>query len=72
MLILDNICLKLILMYKNIFSPYTGSVCRFQPTCSTYMYEAILKYGTIRGLLLGIKRLFRCTPVKSGGFDPVP
>ncbi len=72
MVILKNILLKLILIYKNIFSPYTGSVCRFEPTCSTYMHEAVLKYGSAKGVLLGIKRLLRCTPIKSGGFDPVP
>tara|TARA_B100001750_G_C15517602_1_gene608572 strand:- start:1447 stop:1665 length:219 start_codon:yes stop_codon:yes gene_type:complete len=72
MVILKNILLKLILIYKNIFSPYTGSVCRFEPTCSTYMHEAVSKYGSAKGVFLGIKRLFRCTPIKSGGFDPVP
>ena len=59
MVILKNILLKLILIYKNIFSPYTGSVCRFEPTCSTYMHEAVSKYGSAKGVFLGIKRLFR-------------
>ena len=72
MVILKNILLKLILIYKNIFSPYTGSVCGFEPTCSTYMHEAVSKYGSSKGVFLGIKRLLRCTPIKSGGFDPVP
>ena len=72
MVILKNILLKLILIYKNIFSPYTGSVCRFEPTCSTYMHEAVSKYGSAKGVFLGIKRLLRCTPIKSGGFDPLP
>ena len=72
MVILKNILLKLILIYKNIFSPYTGSVCRFEPTCSTYMHEAVSKYGSAKGVFLGIKRLLRCTHIKSGGFDPVP
>ena len=72
MVILKNILLKLILIYKNIFSPYTGSVCRFEPTCSTYMHEAVSKYWSSKGVFLGIKRLLRCTPIKSGGFDPVP
>ena len=72
MVILKNILLKLILIYKNIFSPYTGSVCRFEPTCSTYMHEAVSKYGSAKGVFLGIKRLLRCKPIKSGGFDPVP
>ena len=72
MVILKNILLKLILIYKNIFSPYTGSVCRFEPTCSTYMHEAVSKYGSSKGVFIGIKRLLRCTPIKSGGVDPVP
>ena len=51
---------------------YKRQVCRFEPTCSTYMHEAVSKYGSAKGVFLGIKRLFRCTPIKSGGFDPVP
>lgn len=45
--------------------------CRFQPTCSQYMYEAINKYGTIRGVLLGLKRILRCHPWSKGGPDPL-
>ena len=47
------------------------SSCRFNPTCSNYTYEAVNKYGTIKGLFLGIKRIIRCHPWSKGGYDPV-
>ena len=46
--------------------------CRFYPTCSEYMAEAIMKYGALKGLGLGIWRLLRCNPFCKGGYDPVP
>lgn len=49
----------------------TESVCRFSPTCSEYTYQAIKKYGTIKGMFLGLKRVIRCHPWSKGGFDPV-
>ena len=55
MVILKNILLKLILIYKNIFSPYTGSVCRFEPTCSTYMHEAVSNMGVLKVCFLESK-----------------
>jgi putative membrane protein insertion efficiency factor len=48
------------------------SVCRFQPTCSEYMYEAIEKHGVIKGLYLGIRRILRCHPGSRPSYDPVP
>ena len=45
--------------------------CRFRPTCSVYAYQAIDRYGIIRGGLLGLKRIFKCHPLSQGGFDPV-
>ena len=49
----------------------TDSVCRFSPTCSEYTYEAIKKYGSFSGSMLGLKRIVRCHPWAEGGFDPV-
>jgi uncharacterized protein len=46
--------------------------CRFQPTCSSYMILAIKKYGSIKGVYLGLKRLSKCHPFCKGGYDPVP
>ena len=47
-------------------------VCRFTPTCSEYMKQAVIKYGVIKGGWLGIKRICRCHPLNPGGYDPVP
>jgi putative membrane protein insertion efficiency factor len=64
--------LWLIKAYQGILSPYLPSACRFTPTCSEYTYQAVERYGVLRGLWLGVKRLGRCHPYSSGGFHPVP
>lgn len=64
--------LLLIRLYKKALSPLLGSHCRFWPTCSEYAYGAIEKHGTGRGIILGAKRLLKCHPFHSGGYDPVP
>ena len=58
--------------YKKAISPFLPYACRYTPTCSEYMIEAIEKYGVIKGLLLGIKRIIRCHPWGESGYDPVP
>lgn len=59
--------LRILVIYKKYFS--WGSNCRFSPSCSQYMYQAIKKYGTIRGGWLGIKRILRCGFWSKGGLD---
>ena len=63
--------LFLINIYQKI-SRLTPPVCRFTPTCSEYTKQAIIKYGVLKGLWLGIKRICRCHPLNPGGYDPLP
>ncbi|WP_299501889.1 membrane protein insertion efficiency factor YidD [uncultured Roseobacter sp.] len=58
--------------YRLLFSPWVGHNCRFQPTCSAYALEALQKHGGIKGGLLTLRRLSRCHPWGSDGYDPVP
>ena len=68
---IKNFLLYLIKIYQSI-SKYAPAVCRFYPTCSEYMRQAIEKYGVLKGGWLGIKRLCKCHPFHPGGNDPVP
>jgi len=67
------ILLGLIRLYQKVISPaLPPDTCRFYPTCSHYGYQAIYKYGAIKGTGMAIWRLLRCNPYNDGGFDPVP
>ncbi|WP_041366685.1 membrane protein insertion efficiency factor YidD [Methylophaga frappieri] len=67
-----TILIWLVRGYRFFLSPLLGMNCRFQPTCSQYMIEALSRHGAIRGLWLGLRRLMRCHPWHAGGEDPVP
>ena len=58
--------------YQVLLSPIVGGACRFEPSCSRYMIEAIERHGAGRGAWLGLRRLARCHPFGSHGYDPVP
>ena len=67
-----KIPMALIRVYQFTLSPLFPSACRFQPTCSQYGYEAIEKYGVLKGGYLAIRRIGRCHPWGPSGYDPVP
>ena len=69
---MKKIILLLIKPYQKYISIFLGKNCRFYPTCSAYTYEAIEKFGIIKGIFLGIKRIIKCHPFHPGGYDPVP
>lgn len=67
-----TVVLTLIQAYQKFISPLFPPSCRYYPTCSNYMAEAVLKHGIAKGLWLGMKRISRCHPWHEGGYDPVP
>ena len=73
--ILTHILIVLIKGYKLIISPYLSPSCRYLPTCSEYSIEALKTYGFFKGLLMSLKRILSCHPIKflggGEGFDPV-
>ena len=70
---MKKIFLSFIRFYQRGISPFFPARCRFRPTCSAYAYEAIQKYGAIKGGFLALKRFLRCHPFYKGEiYDPVP
>jgi putative membrane protein insertion efficiency factor len=69
---MKTVVMFLIRMYKKFISPALPPSCRFYPTCSEYTYQAVEKYGVLKGSWLGVRRLARCHPWHPGGYDPVP
>ena len=71
---MKKLLINLIKFYKKFISPYLellGIHCKYEPTCSEYMKQAIEKYGELKGTFLGIKRILRCNPFSKGGYDPL-
>jgi putative membrane protein insertion efficiency factor len=70
---MKRLLLALINVYRKVLSPLKRyPTCRFRPTCSEYAYEAVDRYGAIKGGILAIKRILRCHPWGKSGYDPVP
>ena len=65
------VLILVILFYQRAVSPFLPATCRFTPSCSQYMLEAVQKKGVLRGLAMGAWRLLRCNPLFHGGHDPV-
>ncbi|MGL5123719.1 MAG: membrane protein insertion efficiency factor YidD [Fusobacteriaceae bacterium] len=68
---MKKIIMLMIKFYQKFISKIFGKKCRFYPSCSQYTYEAIDKYGVIKGTYFGIKRIIKCHPFHPGGFDPL-
>jgi hypothetical protein len=68
----QRLALVALRLYKLLISPMFAGSCRFMPSCSDYAREAIIRFGVLRGSILALKRLARCHPLGSHGFDPVP
>jgi hypothetical protein len=64
--------LSVIWLYQKTLSPLLPTSCRYYPSCSHYSQEAVEKYGVLKGIWLGVKRLGRCRPLGGQGYDPVP
>ena len=65
------IVVSLLRVYRVLVSPYVPTACRFYPSCSAYMLEAVQKKGVFRGTMRGLLRILKCNPFHPGGFDPV-
>ncbi|WMJ85415.1 membrane protein insertion efficiency factor YidD [Anaerocolumna sp. MB42-C2] len=70
---MKRILIILVKLYRRFISPLKGrSSCIYTPTCSLYALQALEKYGAIKGTYLAIRRVLRCHPFATGGYDPVP
>ena len=69
---MKRLFLALIRFYQKQISPCFPPRCRYYPTCSAYAFEAIEKYGPLKGGWLAFRRILRCNPFQKGGYDPVP
>lgn len=67
-----NILVFLVRIYRRAMSPLLPPSCIYTPTCSAYAEESLIKHGAFRGTIFSIKRILRCHPWHTGGYDPVP
>ena len=67
-----KLLIGLVRVYQRTLSPLLGSNCRYQPTCSGYMVDALREWGPLKGTWLGLRRIGRCHPWGGHGYDPVP
>lgn len=67
-----RLLMALVRGYQIAISPLLPSACRYVPTCSSYALEALQRYGAAKGSWLAFRRILRCHPLHSGGYDPVP
>lgn len=70
--VIRSVLLGLVRAYRLMLSPWLGSSCRFEPSCSRYALEALTRHGGVTGARLSAGRLLRCHPWCAGGLDPVP
>jgi uncharacterized protein len=68
--VIAALLILMIQLYQITLSPMLGPACRFEPTCSRYMVESLRKYGVLKGLSRGLRRLSKCHPWNPGGYDP--
>jgi len=71
---MKKLLIKILKFYKKGISPFFSTIgvhCKYEPTCSEYMMQAIEKYGAFKGCFLGIKRFLKCNPFSKGGYDPL-
>lgn len=66
------IIVGIVRFYQLAISPWLGKSCRYSPTCSQYMIEAVNEWGALKGFWMGLKRIGRCHPWGGHGYDPVP
>ena len=70
--VLSGAVLRALKFYKRLISPLLAGACRYLPSCSDYMAEAVERHGVAAGMALGVHRLARCQPAGGSGYDPVP
>jgi putative membrane protein insertion efficiency factor len=71
-MIVQRLLMGVVRGYRLLLSPWLGSSCRFEPTCSAYALQALAQHGAAMGSYLTVHRLVRCGPWCTGGHDPVP